>query len=407
MIISDLSVKRPVFAIVISLMLSLLGILAFQQLPVREYPDIDPPVVSVDANYRGASAEVVEKKITQLIEDRVAGIAGIERMTSTSRDERADITIEFNLDRDIDAAANDVRDRVSRMADNLPEGSDPPEVQKADSDVRSVMWLNLTSDRLNTLQLTDYAERVITDRLSTVPGVARVRVSGERRYAMRIWLDRQALAARAMTVQDVEAALRAENVELPAGRLESTQREFTLRTATGLNTVEDFRTLVIGRGPDGQPVRLGDLARVELGAASERNLARANAQAAVSLGISQQSKANTVTVSQGIREAMEDIAPTLPEGMEISVNFDRAEFINESITEVFNALGFAMLLVLVVIYAFLGTLRATLIPAVVVPIALLSSFLVVEPLGFSVNVLMLLGLVLAIGLVVDDAIVVL
>jgi len=407
MIISDIAVKRPVFAIVLSVLLALLGLMAFLQLPVREYPDIDPPIISVEVNYRGASAEVVETKITQLIEDAVAGIEGIVKMTSSSRDERADITLEFSLDRDVDSAANDVRDRVSRMADNLPEGADPPEIQKADSDTDSVMWLNLTSDRLNTLELTDYAERILVDRLSTVPGVASVRISGDRRYAMRLWLDRQALAARGLTVNDIEDVLRAENVELPAGRLESTQREFSLRTRTGLETPEDFRELVIGRGEDGQLVRIGNVARVELAAASERSLARANGQAAVSLGISQQSKANTVELSRGIRAQIETLAPTLPSGMQMSVNFDRAEFINESINEVFLALGFALALVLIVIYAFLGTLRATLIPAVVIPVSLLASFLIVQPLGFSINVLMLLGLVLAIGLIVDDAIVVL
>lgn len=407
MIISDVAVKRPVFAIVLSLLLALLGLMAFQQLPVREYPDIDPPIVSIDVNYRGASAEIVEKKITQPIEDAVAGVEGIEKMTSSSEDGEADITLEFSLDRDVDSAANDVRDRVSRMADNLPDGADPPEIQKADSDTQSVMWLNLTSDRLNTLQLTDYAERILIDRFSTVPGVASVRIGGDRHYAMRIWLDRQAMAARGLTVNDIEAVLRAENVELPAGRLESVQREYTLRTRTGLDEAKDFRELVVGRGADGQLVRLGDVARVELGAASERALARANAQAAVSLGISQQSKANTVELSRGVRAEMKRMESSLPEGMHISVNFDRAEFINESIKEVFYALGFALLLVLIVIYAFLGTLRATLIPAVVIPVSLLASFIVVQPMGFSVNVLMLLGLVLAIGLIVDDAIVVL
>lgn len=407
MIISDIAVKRPVFAIVLSLLLALLGLMAFLQLPVREYPDIDPPIVSIDVNYRGASAEVVETKITQVVEDAVAGIEGIEKMTSRSRDEHADITLEFSLDRNVDAAANDVRDRVSRILDNLPEGADPPEIQKADTDTSPVMWLNLTSDRMNTLELTDYAQRILVDRLSTVPGVAMVRISGDRRYAMRAWLDREAMAARGLTASDIETALRAENIELPAGRLESAQREFSLRTRTGLDDPHDFRALVIGRDENNQLLRLGDVARVELAAATERSLARANAQAAVSLGISQQSKANTVEVSRGVRAQMEALQRTLPPGMEITVNFDRAEFINESIKEVFLALGVALLLVLAVIYGFLGTLRATLIPAVVIPVSLLASFIIVQPMGFSVNVLMLLGLVLAIGLIVDDAIVVL
>lgn len=407
MIISTIAVKRPVFAIVLSLLLALLGLMFFQQLPVREYPDIDPPIVSVSMDYRGASAEVVEKKITQQLEDAVAGIEGIEKMTSSTEDGESRVTLEFSLDRDVNAAANDVRDRVSRIADNLPQEADPPEIEKADSDTDAVIWLSLTSDRMNTMELTDYAERLLVDRLSTVPGAAMVRIGGDRTYAMRIWLDRQTLAGHGMTVGDIESVLRAENVELPAGRLESTDREFVLRTETGMTTEEDFRELVIGRGADGRLVRLGDVAKVEIGAASVRSLARSNGMATVSLGISQQSKANTVELSEGVRAEMDAIRETLPPGMEINVNFDRAEFINESITEVFIALGFALALVLFVIYAFLGTVRATLIPAVVIPVSLLASFIVVQPLGFSVNVLMLLGLVLAIGLIVDDAIVVL
>lgn len=407
MLISSVAVRRPVFAIVLSLLLALLGLMAFLQLPVREYPDIDPPIVSVSLDYRGASAEIVEKKVTQRLEDAVAGIEGIEKMTSSSEDGESRVTLEFSLDRNVDAAANDVRDRVSRIVDNLPEEAEPPQIQKADSDTDSVMWLSLTSDRLDTLQLTDYADRILVDRLSTVPGVASIRIGGDRQYAMRIWLDRQALAARGLTVTEVEDVLRAENVELPAGRLESTDREYSLRTRTGLTSEADFRALVIGRGTDGQLVRVGDVARIEVGPASERSMARSNGQATVSLGISQQSKANTVELSRGIRKEMVAIQDTMPAGMNINVNYDRAEFINESITEVFYALGFALLLVLVVIYAFLGTLRATLIPAVVIPVSLLASFIIVQPLGFSVNVLMLLGLVLAIGLIVDDAIVVL
>jgi multidrug efflux pump len=406
MIISDISVRRPVFATVLSLLLVILGVMAFDLLPVRELPDIDPPIVSIDTSYRGASAEVVETKITQVIEDRVAGLAGIKKLTSTSRDERSSISIEFDLDRDVDAAANDVRDRISRVLGNLPDEADPPEVAKVEADTDPVMWLNLTSSRLNTLELTDFAERVLVDRLSTANGVARVRISGERRYAMRIWLDREALAARGLTVTEVENALRAENVELPAGRLESQQREFTLRTRTAYEDPADFEQLVIGRGPNGL-VRLNEVARVEKAAADERNLARANGVPAISLGIEQQSKANTIQVSDGVRAQLAAIAPTLPEGMQLNINFDRAVFIKESIREVYKALGISLALVLIVIYAFLGTLRATLIPGVVVPISMLSAVMVMAAMGYSLNTLTLLGLVLAIGLVVDDAIVVL
>ena len=407
MILSDLSIRRPVFATVLSLLLVILGLAALVNLPVRQYPDIDPPVVSIITTYRGASAEVIETKVTQVIEDRIAGLEGIEKLTSTSRDEVSSIVVEFSLERDVDGAANDIRDRVARVVVDLPDEADPPEIAKLDDDTRAVMYLNLTSDRMSGLAITDYADRYLTDRFASVPGVARVRISGERRFAMRIWLDREALAAHALTVADVEAALRAENVELPAGRLESEAREFTLRADTGYATPDDFRRLVVGRGSEGQLVRLGAVAEVRVGAENERNLARANGIPAVSLAIEQLSKANTVEVSRGVRAELERVSGDLPEGMRIELNYDRAEFIAASMREVYKALGFAILLVLVVIYVFLGNLRATLVPGVVVPVSVVATFMVMAALGYTVNTLTLLGLVLAIGLVVDDAIVVL
>jgi multidrug efflux pump len=407
MILSDQSVRRPVFASVISMLLVILGLAAMTNLPVRQYPDVDSPVVSIETRYRGASAEVVETKVTQVIEDQVAGIEGVEKLTSSSRDERSDIRVEFSLGRDIDAAANDIRDRVSRVLDQLPTEADPPEIAKVDSSSQAVMYLNLASDNMDGLEITDYADRFLVDRLSTVPGVARIRISGARRYAMRVWLSREALAARGVTVSDVETALRSENVELPAGRIESVAREFTLRTDTGYNTEEDFKNLVIGRGIDGQVVRLGDVANVRIGAENERSIARANGEAAVSLAIEQLSKANSVQVSRAVREEVNQLAPELPEGMTLSVNYDRAEFIEASMNEVYKALAVALLLVLVVIYFFLGSLRVTLIPAIVVPVSVIATFIVMGAMGYTINVLTLLGLVLAIGLVVDDAIIVL
>lgn len=407
MILSDFSVRRPVFATVVSLLLVILGFAALLNLPVRQYPDIDPPVVSIETVYRGASADVIETKITQLIEDRIAGLEGIEKLTSSSREERSSIRVEFNLDRDVDEAANDIRDRVARVVAALPEEADPPEIAKVDNDTRAVMYLNLTSDRMSGLEITDYADRFLTDRFSTVPGVARVRISGERRYAMRIWLDRESLAAHGLTVGDVEQALRSENVELPAGRLESTQREFTLRTDTGFRTPREFGRLVLGRGSDGQPVHLSQVAEVRIGAENERNAARADGRPAISLGIEQLSKANTITVSSGVRAEIDRVQPDLPEGMQLTVNFDLAEYIGESMLQVVYALGIAIVLVLLVIYLFLGSLRATLIPAVVVPVSVIATFLVMAILGYTINSLTLLALVLAIGLVVDDAIVVL
>jgi multidrug efflux pump len=406
-ILSDVSVRRPVFATVLSLLLVILGLAALLTLPVRQYPDVDPPVVSIRTTYRGASAEVIETKVTQVIEDRIAGIEGIERLTSTSRDEVSSIVVEFSLERDVDEAANDIRDRVARVVAELPDEADAPEIAKVDDDTRAVMYLNLTSDRMSGLEITDYADRFLTDRFATVPGVARVRISGERRYAMRIWLDRQRLAAHTLTVADVEAALRAENVELPAGRLESASREFTLRTDTGYVTPDDFRRLAVGRGTEGQIVRLAEVAEVRIGAENERNLARANGIPAVSLAIEQLSQANTVEVSRGVRAELERVSQSLPEGMRIELNYDRAEFIDASMREVYKALAFAIGLVLVVIYLFLGNVRATLVPGVVVPVSVVATFMVMAALGFTVNTLTLLGLVLAIGLVVDDAIVVL
>ncbi|MBT8144194.1 MAG: efflux RND transporter permease subunit, partial [Gammaproteobacteria bacterium] len=336
MLISDISVRRPVFATVLSLLLVILGLAALSGLPVRQYPDIDPPVVSIETTYRGASAEVVETRITQVIEDQIAGLEGIEKLTSQSSDERSDIRVEFSLEREIDEAANDIRDRVARVADNLPPEADPPEIAKVDNDTRAVMYLNLTSDEMSGLELTDYADRFLTDRFSTVAGVARVRISGARRYAMRIWLDREALAAHELTVTDVEAALRAENVELPAGRLESSQREFTLRTATGYSQPSDFRQLVIGRGRDEQLIRLGQVADVRIGAENERSIARANAIPAVSLAVEQLSTANTVDVSRGVRAEAERVQQDLPGDMRLEVNYDRADFIEASMNEVYK-----------------------------------------------------------------------
>ncbi len=407
MMLSDHSVRRPVFAAVISMLLIILGLASMLRLPVRQYPDINPPVVSVETRYRGASAEVVETKVTQVLEDSIAGIEGVAKLTSQSRDERSDIRVEFILSRDIDAAANDIRDRVSRVLDQLPIEAEPPEIAKVDNTTRAVMYLNLTSDRMDGLELTDYADRFLVDRLSTVPGVARVSISGARRYAMRIWLSREALAARQLTVSDVEARLRSENVELPAGRLESVAREFTLRTDTGFYTEKDFRGLVIGRGVDGQLVRLGDVAEVRVGAENERSIARANGEPAVSLAIEQLSKANSVLVSKAVVREVRAVQPELPEGMQLAVNYDRAEFIEASMNEVYKALAVALGLVLVVIYVFLGSFRSTLIPALVVPVSVIATFIVMGAMGYTINVLTLLGLVLAIGLVVDDAIVVL
>ena len=325
--ISEVSVKRPVFAAVISLMLVILGVLAALRLPVRELPDVEAPIVSIDTNYLGASADVVETKITQVIEERVAGLEGITKITSQSTDGRSSINLEFDPGRSVDEAANDVRDRVARVVGNLPPEADPPEVGKVDFGADPIIWLSLSSDTMNVLELTDYAERELVDRFSVLPGVARVRLSGARRYAMRVWIDREALAARQLTVADIEAALRRENVQLPAGRLESSQRELTLRTETGLNTEQDFRELVIGRGAGGYLVRLGEVADVRRAAENERTISRTNGVPGISMGIEQISKANTLEVAAAVRAERERLLADLPEGTRLEVNLDRSIFI--------------------------------------------------------------------------------
>ncbi|MGH8481030.1 MAG: efflux RND transporter permease subunit, partial [Nevskiaceae bacterium] len=404
--LSDVSVKRPVLATVINALLVVFGLFALTHVSVREYPDIDPPIVSVSTDYPGASASVVETKITQVLEDRIAGIEGLRTLSSTSSDGRSNITIEFNLSRDVDAAANDVRDRISRALGNLPVEAEPPEVSKADVDANPILWMVLSSDRLTPLELSDHAERYLVDRLGAIDGVSAIRIGGDRRPAMRIWLDRKALAARGLTAADVETALRNQNVERPAGRLESIEREFTLRTARPFSTPAEFAQLVVARGEDGYPVRLGELARVEVAPENLRGEFRANGAPAIGLGIIKQSKANTLTVARAAKAEMARIATDLPEGMQIRVNSDFSLFVEASLREVTIALTIAALLVVVVIFLFLGDLRATMIPALTVPISLVASFIFLYALGFSLNILTLLALVLAIGIVVDDTIVV-
>jgi multidrug efflux pump len=405
--ISEISVRRPVFATVISLLLIIFGLISLDRLATREYPDIDRPFVSISTSYNGASAAVIETKVTQPIEDAVAGIEGILKLESDSEDERSNVRIEFDVSRDVDAAANDVRDRVARVIGALPDEADPPQIVKADSSQEAVMFLHFSSSKMSTLEITDYAERNLIDRFSTVPGVARVSLNGGRRYAMRIWLDRQALAGRQLTVSDIEEALRRENVELPAGRIESQQREFSLRTVVGLETEEDFRNLVISRGADGHLVRLGEVTRVQLAAESERSYTRFGGNPGIGIGIEAQSKGNTLDIVRGVREELTRIQATLPEGSQLAISVDNAVSIEAALREVLIAVVFSLIAVLAIIYAFLGSLRSTLIPALTIPVAITAAFTAMYALGYSINVLTLLGLVLAIGLVVDDAIVVL
>tara|TARA_R110002167_G_scaffold1352_2_gene6017 strand:+ start:1799 stop:5032 length:3234 start_codon:yes stop_codon:yes gene_type:complete len=432
MMLSDVAVRRPVFAAVAAIVLCVIGISAFFFLPVRELPDVDPPIVSINTSYAGASAEVIENRITEPIEQQIAGIQGVERIESTSRDGRSNVRIEFSLDRDIDGAANDVRDRISRVVGRLPDQADPPEVAKADTDSQPIMILFLRSTAMNRLELTDYADRYLIDRLATVPGVALVQIYGEQRYAMRIWLDAAALSARGLTVTDVETALNSQNVELPAGALESGEKNYTVRVARTYARAEDFRQLPIGtrgsaplaastgqnatgvssgatgalQAQTGYVTRLGDIARIEEGAEEDRRLFRGNGLDQIGLAVTRQAQSNDLAISDGVRTLLEQIQTSLPEGTELVVGSDNSVFTSHAIDEVWITVGISLVLVALVNFIFLGSIRAAFIPSIVAPICLLSTFIILAPLGFSLNLLTLLALVLSIGLVVDDAIVV-
>ena len=406
MFLPEVSIKRPVLATVMSLAIILIGAITFLRLPVREYPNIDAPVVSVRTVYPGASAEIMESQVSQPLEDSLAGIEGIRTIKSVSREEVSQITVEFLLERDVDSAANDVRDRVARVRGQLPGETKDPVVAKIEADAQAIMWLALSSERHSPLEITDYADRVIVDRLQALSGVASVIIGGERRYAMRLWLDRDRMAAYGLTPQDVENALNRQNIELPSGRIESRQREFTVLTESDLRAPEQFNDLIL-RETNGYPIRLRDIGYAEVGAADERNAVRVNGNPSVGLGVVKQSTANTLSVAQSVRALLPGITANLPDGMKIQIGYDGSIFIEKSIEAVYRTMIEALALVVVVIFVFLRNWRATLIPFVTIPVSLIGSFAFLYALGFTINTLTLLGLVLAIGLVVDDAIVVL
>jgi multidrug efflux pump len=407
MIISDISVKRPVFAAVVNILLIAFGYLAFQQLPVRELPDVDSPNVSISTIYPGASAAIVESRITMLIEEQISGIEGIRSISSTSSDGQSRVNVEFDLARDIDNATNDIRDRVSRVVARLPLEADPPRVSKANSRERAIVWFNLSSNVLDEMQLTDYAERNIVDRLSVVDGVARIQSGGQKRIAIRIWLDRRQLAARGITADDVERVLRSENVELPGGRLETFDRDFTVRVERSYGSPEDFAQLVLGQGADGHLITLDEVADIEIAPADVRQAYRGNGENNVGIGIVKQSNANTLAVARAAKAEIEVIRATLPASMMIDDSYDSSVFVEEAINEVYRTLLIAIALVVTVIFLFLGNVRAALVPSLTVPVCLIATFMALQLAGFSINLLTLLALVLTIGLVVDDSIVVL
>ncbi len=402
--LSDVSIQRPVFATVLSLLLIVGGLAALMGLPVREYPAIDPPIVSVNTVYRGAANEVIENRITEIVEGAIAGIEGIKQISSQSQNGRSSVSIEFNVGRDPDAAAADVRDRVGRILSRLPEGVQTPVVQRVDANAFSMMWVGVTSSEMSPLEITDYLRRNVIDRLSTVPGVANATINGERRYSMRVYLDRSALAARGLTALDVETAIKRQNVELPSGILTSQQREATIKLESRISSREEFEALVVS-SRNGYPIRLGEVARVEIGAQDDIVEFSSQGRTGRGVGIIRQGTANTLSVAEGVLKELELLKPSLPSGMQMEVLYNEGIFIRASINGVLKTLIEGVALVVLVILIFLRDWRSTLVAVVAIPFSVIPTFMVLWAFGFSINTLTLLAIVLAIGIVVDDAIV--
>ena len=406
--LSQVCIERPVFATVLSLILMLLGLVSLDRLAIREYPKIEEPVVTVSTDYRGASPEIIESQVTKPLEDSIAGIEGIEVLTSISRSERSQITVRFKLDRDPDSAASDVRDRVARVRSRLPEEVSESVISKVEADAQPIIWLTFNSESMSLMDLSDLANRVVKPRLQNLPGAADVRIFGDRRYSMRIWLDRDRLAGQGLTVQDVEDALRRQNVEIPAGRVETPGREFSVMAPTDLQTPREFEGIVL-RAPQGSSafVRLGDVAKVEIAPEDERRVARYKGRTTVAMGVIKQATANPLILSQEVTKAIPTILQDLPASVGMEVANDYSVFIDRSIRAVAKTITEALLLVGLTVFVFLRSVRASIIPLVTIPVSLVASFAILYALGFSINTLTLLALVLSIGLVVDDAIVVL
>ncbi len=404
--LAEISIRRPVLAVVMSLLILLIGAVSFDRLSVREYPKIDEPTVTVSVKYPGASAEVIESQVSKPLEDSIAGIDAVDVITSISRAEQSQITVRFRLEKDADTAAAEVRDRTSRVRNRLPQAIEEPVIAKVEADAFPVIWLAFSSDTLDALQINDLINRIVKPRLQTVTGVADVRIYGERKYAMRVWLEPERLAAYKLAPQDVEDAIRRSNLELPAGRIESNQREFTVTSQTDLTRAGQFGDIVI-KLVNGFPVKIRDVARVQEGAADERSAVRLGGQNAISAGVIRQATANPLELSKGVREMMPRLEADLPPGITISVANDNSVFIDRSIKSVFKTIVEAVILVALVIFVFLRTFRASIIPIITIPVSLVGTFAMMALAGFTINTLTLLALVLAIGLVVDDAIVVL
>lgn len=385
--------------------LVLFGAISFTRLSVRELPDVDPPVVSVNTFLRGANPRVIETTVTDVLEEELSTIPGIRTLTSSSAEQSSNITVEFTLERDLEVAAQDVRDKVARVRGRLPAQIEEPVVTKQESDAQPFFWLSLRAENYDLLQLSDVADRLVKQRLQTVDGVGRAQVFGEKRYSMRIWLSPQAMASRDITVQDVESAILTRNIEIPAGRIESAEREFSVRSLGELRTPQEFSDIVVA-SDDRQLVRLGDIARVELGPEDERTYLRFNGTPAIAVGVIRQSKANLVEVSDNIRAEIPLIQESLPPGVDLTIGFDSSEFVRASIQEAQQTLILAGILVVLIIFVFLRNLRATFVPALAIPTSIVAAFAVLYIFGFSINQFTLLALILAMGIVVDDAIIV-
>ncbi|MDX5444196.1 MAG: efflux RND transporter permease subunit, partial [Hymenobacteraceae bacterium] len=404
--LSEISIKRPVLAIVMSIAVVLFGVIGFTYLGVREYPSVDPPIVNVSVSYPGANAEVIESQITEPLEEEINGIEGIRTLTSTSADGRASITVEFDLEKDIENAANDVRDRVSRAQRNLPPDADPPTVAKADADAQPIAFLNIKSNTRTILELSDIAANIFKERLQTIPGVSEIRIWGEREYAMRLWMDPLKMSAFNVTPTDVAAAVQRENLELPSGKIEGDQTELTVRTMGRLVTPEEFNDLIIREEGD-KLVRFRDIGHAELGSVNERTLLRRDGVPMVGVVIIPQPGSNHIDIVDEFYRRVEQIEKDMPKDLELMMGFDNTEYIRASIKEVKETIFIALALVVGIIFLFLRDVRSTIIPILAITVSLIGIFFVMYIAGFSINVLTLLAMVLAIGLVVDDAIVML
>lgn len=404
--LSSLSINRPVLAIVMSLVIIIFGIIGFNFLGVREYPSVDPPIISVSTNYVGANAEIIESQITEPLEESINGIAGIKKLTSVSREGRSTISVEFELGEDLEAAANDVRDRVSRAMNNLPRDADPPTVTKADADSNPIVFLNVKSDKRNLLELSDLAENTFKERLQTIPGVSEVRIWGQRRYSMRLWMDPEKLAAYGLTPIDVQNAITRDNVELPTGRVEGRSTELSIRAMGRLKSPDEFNNLIVKE--DGiNTVKFRDIGNAELGPENYRTILKRDGVPMVGVVLVPQPGSNNIEIADEFYKRLEHIKKDLPEDIGLEIGFDTTDYIRESIDEVTQTIIVAFILVFAIIFLFLRDWRTTLIPVLTIPIALIGTFFIMYLAGFSINVLTLLGIVLAIGLVVDDTIVVL